>query len=197
MAEKYGWKHLSMGGILREIAELGLPQSKRIAECTQKGILVPDEDIALALSAAIKPGDMEKGLILDGAPRNRQQLELIESSLKAGLDRVIYLSISEEETVRRLDGRMVCRECGANFNIVTQPPQEEGKCDRCGGDLIRRSDETPEAIRQRLQVYRQQTAPLLEIYRRRGILIEVDGERPVEQIHKEIVSFLQEAGLVK
>ncbi len=196
LAEKYGWRNFSMGEALREIAKLDLPQSRRIAEFQRKGVLVPDEDIALALSTSIEPEDLKKGMILDGAPRNRQQLELIESSLKVGLDKAIYLDISQEESIRRLSGRLVCQKCGANFNTATQPPRKEGKCDRCSGELARRNDETPEAIRQRLQVYEQQTAPLLEIYRRRGILMEINGDRPIDQIHQDIVARLQEAGIV-
>lgn len=197
LAEKYGWKHLSIGQVLRELVELRLPESARIAKYMQDGVLVPDEDILLAVKASVDDEDLKRGVVFDGTPRNRQQLELVESTLGESFQAAIFISISEAETLRRLDGRLVCQKCGANFNLATQKPKKEGVCDQCGGKLGRRDDETPEATKIRLQSYHQQTVPLLKIYRRRNILIEIDGERPIETIHREVVSRLEQSGLIK
>jgi adenylate kinase len=161
----------------------------------ESGELVPDEVVNQIVKKRLSQDDCKKGFILDGYPRTLQQAEALEQILKElslPLKKVINLVVSEEEIIRRLSGRRICRNCGAIFHIVNMPPKKEGICDYCGGELYQRDDDKPEAIRHRLAVYHKQTEPLIRFYEEKGLLVNVNCEVPLEQSVEEIVKILQD-----
>jgi adenylate kinase len=160
--------------------------------------LVPEE-ITTKVVASFLDNNLKNGIIFDGYPRTKEQLEILKGMLKkrqASIDKVFFIDISEKEIKKRLSGRLVCPKCGESYNILTEPSQKEGLCDLCRVKLVRRKDENPKAIKKRLSVYQKETYPLLEIYRQMGILEEVNGERPIEVIFEDILSRLKKAALV-
>ncbi|MCJ7827669.1 nucleoside monophosphate kinase, partial [Patescibacteria group bacterium] len=162
--------------------------------------LIPHELIAQGLEEQWTDQMVAGVVVLDGMPRSMDQLVIIEKTmqkLKTKIGHALLINISKEESLRRLASRLVCRKCGENFNTVSKKPVKEDVCDKCGGELYRRSDETPSAVKERLSVYHQETGPVIEEYRKRGILIEVDGERSIEAIHEDIVSKLKQVGVIK
>jgi adenylate kinase len=143
--------------------------------------------------------DCEKGVILDGFPRNLTQAEALDSALSEPgktIDKVIHIKAAEEELIRRLSARWLCRQCQAVYNMVNSPPKVAGKCDKCGGELYQRPDDKPETVKKRLGVYFAETAPLIDYYRRQGKLSEVAGEGSMEEVTRRIVSALPEEKLV-
>ncbi len=180
LTEKYNVAHISTGDILREAVanktEVGLLANSYM----EKGELVPDEVvIAIAKQKLDSIGD--QGFILDGFPRTVAQAEALDAALQEinkPLDAVVNLRVDNEELIRRLSGRRVCPACGEPYNIDTKKPAIEGKCDKCGAELVHRADDQPEAIRNRLEVYDKQTSPVLGYYERAGILknVEAAGE---------------------
>ena len=159
----------------------------------EKGILVPDEITIRMVMERISAPDCETGVILDGFPRNMEQAKALDKALAErakGIDKVIYIKVSEEELLNRLNGRWICRNCQTPYHTVNSPPTVQGKCDECGGELYQRPDDTVETIKKRLQVYFAQTAPLIDYYTQAGKLLEVDGEGNVEGVSRKIVTAL-------
>jgi len=159
-----------------------------------KGELVPDEYVRLiAWDFINKHNAKNNGFLLEGYPRTLAQYEQVEDMFRKfgkRIDWVINIEISERETIGRLSSRRTCEKCGSVFNLITNPPKNADKCDVCGGRLVQRDDDQPEAIKRRLQIYRGQTQPVFEKAKELGIGIEIDGERPIEVIHEEILSKL-------
>ena len=153
----------------------------------EKGQLVPDEiTIKMILERLSNLGD-EKGVILDGFPRNLGQAKALDEELRKrdrGIDKAIYIRVSIEELVRRLSGRWICRNCQRPYHSVSSPPKVAGKCDLCGGELYQRRDDSEETARKRLEVYFDQTLPLIEYYAQAGKLTEVNGEQSIEEVGK-------------
>ena len=138
--------------------------------------------------------DCKKGVILDGFPRNLEQAEALDKALaKQGkaVDKTIYIKVSEEELLKRLGGRWICRRCQTPYHITNSPPKVWGKCDKCGGELYQRPDDREESIRKRLEVYFAETAPLIDYYTRSGKLMEIDGEGDVDEVAKRITTALK------
>ena len=193
LVSKLGLVYLEMGEVLRELARKKTPLGEKIASFQSQGKLVTDEIIAEVLKSFLTEENFKKGILFDGFPRNLSQTNLLEDELKnhqVKIDKVIFLNISFQESLRRLKARRICPTCGANYNLVTMPPKNGKLCDQCGSQLITRSDETDEAIKERLGVYQKETLPLIEIYRQKGILLEVNGEQSVGTIHLEILKNL-------
>lgn len=194
LAKKFGLFYLEAGAIIREKAKENSDLGKKINEIANtQGKLLPDEMTISLIEEKLDSVDIRKGVIFDGYPRSLIQFKALEEYLqKKGqkIDRVIFLTLSEAESLRRLSARRVCEKCGANFNLTTRPSHSEGVCDACGGRLIQRADDTSERIRARLKEYQKQTVPLVSFWRRQGILEEVDGERPIEVIFEEILERL-------
>ena len=155
----------------------------------QRGVLVPDEVTIGMVSEWIETEAGEGGFLLDGFPRTLGQAEALDEALANtdGLDRVLYIRVSNDELVRRLTGRLVCRGCGATFHRVSNPPPANGACGECEGELYEREDDRPEAVGKRLEVYFSETAPLIDYYGEAGILREVDGEQSIEDVGRELV----------
>lgn len=190
-----GIPHISTGDIFREEMEKNTELGQKVRSYIEKGELVPDEVVNEVVRNRLAREDCKKGFILDGYPRTLPQAEALEkilTELSLPLKKVINLEVSEEEIIRRLSGRRICKNCGAIFHIINMPPKKEGICDYCGGELYQREDDTPEAIRHRLEVYHKQTEPLLRYYRDRGLLVNINCEVPLEQSVAEMLKILKD-----
>lgn len=189
--EKYGTPHISTGDILREAVANGTDIGKKAQSYMTRGELVPDEvviEIAKQKLAAVG----QEGFLLDGFPRTVPQAEALDKALAElglPLDAVASLKVPEDELVERLSGRRVCSGCGKPFQVDSMPDGLE-KCDACGGQIVQRADDNAEAVRNRLKVYEAQTSPLIEYYRKRGLLAEVDATGPIDQVFGRLVSAL-------
>ncbi len=186
--------HIATGDLFRQAlgqeTELGL-EAKSYME---KGMLVPDEITIRMVLERISAPDCESGVVFDGFPRNLQQAEALDKALAQQgkvIDKVVYIKVSEKELLERLSGRWICRQCQAPYHEVNSPPRVWGKCDRCGGELYQRPDDTVETVKKRLQVYFAETAPLIDYYTQAGKLLEVDGEGSVDEVGKRMEESLR------
>ena len=189
LAREWGVPHVATGDMLRDAAAAGTPLGREAKGYMDKGALVPDDVIIRMIAERLRRPDAGRGFLLDGFPRTIAQAEGLEHLLKdlgQPLERVVYFDVSEPELLRRLTGRRVCRACQTAFHLVSAPPTKAGVCDRCGGQLYQREDDSEATVRHRLGVYARQTAPLLDWYRGRGLLVSVPGEGPIEAIRGAI-----------
>ena len=185
LARQWAVPHIATGDMLREEAAAGTPLGIEAKRYMDKGALVPDDVIIGMIAERLRKPDARQGFLLDGFPRTIAQAEGLERLLKdlgQPLERVVYFDVPEQELVRRLTGRRVCRACGHSFHIVSNPPRREGVCDACGGELYQRADDSETTVRNRLNVYARQTAPLLDWYTGKGLLATVDGEGAIADI---------------
>jgi len=184
-ARDWGVPHVATGDMLREAAARGTRLGLEAKRYMDTGALVPDEVVIGLVGDRLAEPDAERGVVLDGFPRTLAQAEALDALLRtrgADIDRVVFFDVSRGELLRRLTGRRVCRRCGATYHLVSAPPRAEGVCDRCGGELYQRDDDKEAAVAKRLDVFTTQTAPLLDYYRRRGLLSEVKGEGSVADV---------------
>jgi len=170
--------HISTGAIFRSALAAGTPLGLRVKAIMDAGKLVDDETTIELVKERLTQEDVQKGYILDGFPRTIPQAEALAKF--SVVDKVVNFDIPDSSVVERLGGRRVCRKCGYNFHVVFDKPKKEGVCDHCGGEVYTRDDDRAEAIQKRLEVYRAQTAPLIDYYRARGILIDVDARPSVD-----------------
>jgi len=185
LAREWRVPHIATGDMLREAAAAGTPLGLEAKRYMDRGALVPDDVIIGMIADRLRQSDAQSGFLLDGFPRTIAQAEGLERLLKdlgQPLDRVIYFDVGEPELTRRLTGRRVCRACGHSFHVVSNPPRREGVCDACGGELYQRADDSEATVRNRLNVYRKQTAPLLDWYTGKGLLASIRGEGTIEDI---------------
>ena len=187
--KKLGIPTISTGNILRAAVKNGTPVGLKAKEYMDAGKLVPDEVIIGVISERLAEADCQNGFILDGVPRTIPQAEALE---KAGIsfDAVVTIEISDEEIVERMAGRRVCTACGAPYHVKNMPPKVEGVCDACGGKLEARADDKPEVVRDRLQVYHKETAPLKDFYAARNLLKTVDNQPTVAETTTAILNAL-------
>ncbi len=197
LAAERGIPQIATGDMLRE----ALAQKTRLGlearSYMDRGALVPDEVVIGLVAERIDRPDARAGFLLDGFPRTVAQAEALGRLLSdrgIGIDRVIFFDVSEDELIRRLTGRRVCRSCGALYHMVSSPPKREGKCDQCAGDLYQRDDDSETTVKGRLSVYRTQTLPLLDYYRERNSLVSVEGEGPMDEIARSIRRAVGPAG---
>lgn len=192
LKEKCGLAHISTGDILREAVANKTEVGLKAKGYMDRGELVPDDVvIAIAVDKLKSLGD--QGFVFDGFPRTIAQAEAFDGALAdlgKPLDAVVNLRVDEEELVRRLSGRRVCPSCGEPYHVDSKPPKVEGICDKCGATLLHRADDQPEAIRNRLEVYRRQTEPLLGYYEKQGILKNIDAQGGIDEILGRIVQAL-------
>lgn len=186
LVQEFGFLHVSTGDMLREEVAKGTPLGQLAQGYMTRGELVPDEVI---LSLVRQRVDAKKGVLFDGFPRTVAQAEGLERFTT--VDTVVFLEVERDEVVRRLSSRRVCGTCGAVYNLVTQPPREPGKCDRCGGTLIQREDDKPEVVARRFEVYMRDSAPLVAYYERKGILRRVRADRPPEEVFRAVAEALR------
>ncbi|WP_198468518.1 adenylate kinase [Acetomicrobium sp. S15 = DSM 107314] len=183
--EAYGIAHISTGDILRENVKRGTSLGKLAERYMQAGDLVPDDIIVEMVESRLQEPDCSEGFILDGFPRTLPQAEALDrilKKLKVKLDAVILLEVDDETIVKRLSGRRVCPKCGAIYNVSFNPPKADSLCDHCGEMAIQRNDDKEEVVRQRLAVYRERTAPLIDYYLRKGILKKVEAARGSDEV---------------
>ena len=187
--KKLGIPTISTGNILRAAVKNGTPVGLKAKEYMDAGKLVPDEVIIGVISERLAEADCQNGFILDGVPRTIPQAEALE---KAGIsfDAVVSIEISDEEIVERMAGRRVCTACGAPYHVKNMPPKVVGVCDACGGKLEARADDKPEVVRDRLQVYHKETAPLKDFYAARNLLKTVDNQPTVAETTTAILNAL-------
>jgi len=194
LTEQFSIPQISTGDILRAAVKAGTAMGLKAKEYMDAGGLVPDEVVVGIVRDRLQEADCVNGFILDGFPRTVPQADALQVSLSEmhkELDRVISLDVDAEALVERLTGRRTCKECGRGYHIAFDPPREEGKCDVCGGTLFQRDDDQEETIRKRLQVYADQTSPLIDYYREAGVLLELDGMQPISQVQEKMLSLLQ------
>ncbi|MFP4465740.1 MAG: adenylate kinase [Candidatus Goldiibacteriota bacterium] len=191
----YGIPQISTGDILRAAVKEGTEMGIKAKEYMDKGALVPDDVIVGIVADRIQKDDCLKGFILDGFPRTTGQADALEKLFKdrgLALDAVINIEVEKDILFKRLTGRRMCRNCGGNYNVNTMPPEKEGVCDKCGGELYQRNDDKPETIENRLKVYAEQTAPLIEYYREKNILKDVNASQgTVDEIVQKIKSAIE------
>lgn len=193
IAEKYNIPHISTGDIFRANIKNGTELGKKAKSYMDKGQLVPDELTLDLIMDRFKEDDCKNGYVLDGFPRTIPQAEALDAALKANGEKVdfaIDVDVPDENIVKRMGGRRACVNCGATYHIVYSPTKVEGKCDKCGEELIVRDDDKPETVLSRLEVYHNQTQPLIDYYNKQGILKTVDGTVDMKDVFKAIVDIL-------
>jgi adenylate kinases len=194
IAEKYHLPHVSTGDIFRANIKNGTELGKEAKGYMDRGELVPDELTVRILLDRVAQEDCKNGYILDGFPRNIPQAEVLEKELeKLGekIDAAIDMEVPDESIIRRMSGRRACSSCGATYHIVNVPPKKEGICDVCGEALILRDDDKEETVQKRLDVYHEQTQPLIEFYTKKGILKTVDGTQDMMSVFQTITKILE------
>jgi adenylate kinase len=190
LVDRYHLPQISTGDILRAALKEKTPLGLEAKQYMDQGKLVPDEVVVGIVRDRLKAPDCQGGFILDGFPRTVPQAEALGTTLKAmnrGIDHVISIEVDNAELLKRLGGRRTCRNCGAMYHLVFDPPKKKGVCDTCGGELYQRADDQEKTIRERLKVYDKQTAPLIQYYRGKGLLRAIDGVGEVEEIFQRIV----------
>jgi adenylate kinase len=189
LAREWGVPQVATGDMLREAMTAGTPLGRAAKQYYDRGELVPDDVILKMVAERFGQPDAAQGFILDGFPRTIAQAEGLAAMLDRlghNVDSVIYFDVSEPELVRRLTGRRLCRACQTPFHVVSAPPKRAGVCDKCGGELYQRVDDSEATVRNRLGVYERQTAPLLDYYRKRGLLRTVSGEGAIDKIRQAL-----------
>jgi adenylate kinase len=200
VAKVYGIPHISTGDLLREHVAKKTALGMRAKEYMDRGELVPDELVNEILEEALSRSECKKGFILDGYPRTvaqAEELEKILNKLSLHIDCVLNLNVSEEEIVRRLSARRVCKVCGAIYNLMTNPPKVEGICDKCGGTLILRDDDKPEVVKTRLQTYVEMSAPVLSHYLAKNKVLNIDGAGDITTVRARVLRVLEKKSRCK
>lgn len=194
IVDKYDVPHISTGDIFRDNIKRGTELGKKAQEYMNKGELVPDDLVVdIACARLLEPDCVEKGFLLDGFPRTVYQAEKLDEFLKdhdSKIDWVVDLQVEKEELITRITGRRVCPKCGASFHVTNIPPQKEGICDFCGGELIQRADDTVETVTNRIDVYESQTMPLVDYYEKSGNIAHIDGAADLETVFNEVCKVL-------
>ena len=189
MSDRYGSSHISTGDIFRAAIKAGTPLGQEAKAFLDSGALVPDEVAIGIVVNRLDADDCQRGFLLDGFPRTVAQAEALDEHLasrRRPLDAVIDLEVSPEAVIRRLTGRRVCRGCGLPYQMETKPPNVDGCCDRCGGEVYQRDDDQPVTVTERLRVYHEQTQPLIGYYASRGLLLRIDAGGTIARTDESI-----------
>lgn len=193
IAEKYGVPHVSTGDIFRANIKNGTELGMEAKKYMDQGLLVPDELTVKILLDRVANEDCKNGYVLDGFPRTIPQAEVLDKALTELGDQIDYainVDVPDENIVRRMGGRRACLSCGATYHIEHVPPKKEGICDTCGQELVLRDDDKPETVKNRLNVYHEQTQPLIDFYSKKGVLKTVDGTVDMKDVFEAIVALL-------
>ena len=193
IADKYAIPHISTGDIFRANLKAGTELGKKAKEYMDQGLLVPDELTCDLVMDRIGQDDCKNGFVLEGFPRTIPQAEALDAALtkiNQKMDYAIDVDVPDENIVNRMSGRRACLNCGATYHIVSIPTKVEGICDRCGNKVVLRDDDQPETVKKRLDVYHEQTQPLIDYYKKQNILKTVDGTQPMENVFGAIVEIL-------
>ena len=194
IAEKYQIPHISTGDIFRANIKNGTELGKKAKTYMDQGLLVPDELVCDLVVDRVQQDDCKKGYILDGFPRTIPQAESLDAALSRlgeAVDYAINVEVPDENIVKRMGGRRACVGCGATYHLVYAAPKKEGICDNCGAELILRDDDKPETVKKRLTVYHDQTQPLIDYYKKAGILKSVDGTQDLNKVFEDIEAVLE------
>jgi adenylate kinase len=193
IAQELNLAHIASGDLFRQAIEQGTELGLKAKYYMDRGILVPDSVSTLTVLERMSAPDCKGGVILDGFPRNLKQAKALDKALAEqdkAIDKVIYILVSEEELLMRLSQRWICSNCQTPYNTINSSPKVWGKCDKCGGELYQRPDDTVDTIKKRLEVYFSQTAPLINYYAKAGNLLEVNGEGSVDEVSRRIITAL-------
>lgn len=191
MSEAYCIPHISTGDIFRAAVKAGTPLGEKAQQYMSQGLLVPDEITIDIVKERLLQPDCAQGFLLDGFPRTVAQAEALDAALPDNpIDVVISIDVPEAELIKRLTGRRVCKACGATFHVHFNPPQVEETCDECAGTLYQRADDEVETVKSRLEVYADQTEPLIAYYQQQDKLVSVNGAQDIEQVFQEITRHL-------
>ena len=178
------------GELLREHQRRGTELGNLARSYMDKGVLVPDDVTIPMVTEWINAPEQSKGFVLDGFPRNVAQADALGAEVadRGGIDRVLYISVPEEELLRRLSGRWLCRDCQSAYHEKFSPPRTAEECDRCGGELYQRADDEPDAVKVRIQVYLEETQPLIGYYSDAGILREIAGDASIDEVGQALLA---------
>jgi len=186
--DKFQVPHISTGDMFREALKMGTEFGKKAQEYMNRGELVPDDVTCGMVKERIARDDCINGYMLDGFPRNLKQAEALADI--TNIDTAILIDVPEEVSLERLSGRRQCRNCGTIFHLKFVPPQVEGVCDKCGGELYQRDDDKPDAIKERLAIYRRETMPIAEYFQKAGVLVTVDGSGTPDEVANRVLEKL-------
>lgn len=195
LKEKYSIPHISTGDIFRANIKNGTELGNKAKAYMDKGELVPDELVCDLVVSRLQESDCEKGFILDGFPRTLGQADSLDKALNdfgKKIDYAIDIEVPDSDIVKRMSGRRLCESCGTGYSIYINPPKVEGVCDKCGGKVIQRDDDKEETVLNRLDVYHAQTQPLIDYYKKKGCLKEIDGTKMPDEIFDIIVKVVEE-----
>ena len=193
IAEKYQIPHISTGDIFRANIKNGTELGNKAKTYMEQGLLVPDELVCDLVVDRVKQDDCANGYVLDGFPRTIPQAESLDAALKAmgqAVDYAVNVEVPDENIIHRMGGRRACLACGATYHVENIPPKKEGICDVCGAELVLRDDDKPETVKKRLNVYHEQTQPLIDYYTNAGVLVEVDGTLAMDDVFAAICKVL-------
>jgi len=194
VAEKMALAHISSGNLFRENLEKQTDLGRLAKQYMEKGELVPDDVTISMVRERLKKDDCAAGALLDGFPRTVNQAQALDQMLKAdkqSIEKVLCMQVADEILIERLSGRRICKAEGHAYHIVHNPPREAGRCDVDGSELLQREDDKAETVSQRLKVYHQQTAPLVDYYRAQGLLREIDGSLPIQVVTAEMLKVIE------
>jgi adenylate kinase len=189
--------HVASGDLFRQALQNGTPLGKQAESYMKQGKLVPDDITIQMVLERLSAPDTKGGVIFDGFPRTLEQGKALDKAMEGQakkIDVVVYIKVAEAELLKRLSGRWICRNCQTPYHLVNSPPRVKGKCDKCGGELYQRPDDTEATVKERLKVYFAQTTPLIDYYQKMNKLVEVEGEGEVASIGKRIVQALKKQG---
>ncbi len=194
IVNEFSIPHISTGDIFRKNIKKGTPLGKKAMEYMDQGKLVPDELTVELVKDRLLEDDCKNGFLLDGFPRTIYQADALEDALKSmgqSLDYVINIRVRKELLVERAVGRRICKDCSQTYHMSFNKPSKEGVCDNCGGELLQRKDDTEETVEKRIDVYREQTEPLIDYYTKKRIIVNIDGEKPIAQVGRDIIAELR------
>lgn len=191
LSQRYKVPHISTGDIFRSEIKSG---NSELIQYVEKGLLVPDSVVNKVIEKGLKQDTTKNGFILDGYPRTTDQAEFLENAIwkmKKKIDLVLNLVAPEDEIVKRLTARRHCPKCGAMYNLITMRPKKKDACDKCGSQLASRKDDEPETVRKRIQVYNSETSPLIEHYRKKKLLVDIDATKKPREVFNEAVEVIE------
>ena len=195
VSDKYNIPHIATGDIFRSAIKNESPLGKKAKSYIDEGKLVPDEVTIGIVRNRLEEDDCEDGFILDGFPRTINQAEALKeimAELNKELDLALYIKVPEQELIKRLSGRRVCENCGATYHVEFNPPTEEGICDKCGGNLIQRSDDKEETVKNRIEVNKEKTEKLIRYYKDEGILNTIESSGGIDKVFSKVTSVIEE-----
>ncbi len=183
--------HISTGDMFRAAVKNGTELGKEAKKYMDAGGLVPDEVTIGIVKERLSQPDCQKGFILDGFPRTKEQAVALDEILKElgiKLDAAVNISVPDADLVARVTGRRICKKCGATYHVIYNPPKQEGVCDKCSGELYQRNDDKEETVKKRLEAYHSQTAPLIAYYEQEGVFKDIDGTQPIGKVYADVVA---------